>query len=278
MMRRILLLCSRVEHASELVGKTLELSKRLEAGVTFLYVKEEGLFDLPIYEGREENMEAVREHLESLLREKGLEDWALLVYENDLIDHALLEADREDSVLIVADRHEELGRLLHKSGRPLYMLVPRGNHRPSKALYVPDVVGDPLPCFRLAKRLEPEVSWEAYMDYQFFPTADDAMIDPVVGAMTPEILLEQESEIIESTRKRFLDFCESQGIRGRFEIGERGIKQEVLDALQETGAELLVVAPTDPETVLAEGVEELLPNLEVDLLVCFQERAASLEL
>jgi hypothetical protein len=258
--------------------KARELSQRLEAGVTFLYVKEEGLFELPIYEGREENMEAVREHLEGLLRQKGLEDWALLIYENDPVDHAVLESKREDSLLIVSDRHKKLARLMHKSGRSLYIVAPKGDHHPRKALYVPDVVGDPIPCFRLAKRLEPEAQWEAYMDYQFFPTADDAMIDPVVGAMTPEILMEQESEIIESTRQRFLEFCEREGIQGRFEIGEAGIKQELLEELERTGAELLVVAPSDPETILADGVKELLPNLEVDMLVCFQERAASLEL
>ncbi|ADV45944.1 hypothetical protein Nitsa_0676 [Nitratifractor salsuginis DSM 16511] len=277
-MRRLLALCSEVEQAPELIGKTRELSDRLKAGVTLVYVKEEGLFELPIYEGREENMEAVREHLEELLRKEGLEEWALLIYENDLVDHAVLESDREDSLLIVANQHEELGKLLQKSDRPLYVIVPEAEHHPVKGLYVPDVVGDPAPCFHMVKRLEPKVGWEAYMDYQFFPSADDAMIDPVMGTMTPEILIQEESQVIESTRERFEAFCKAEGIPGHFEIGESGIEQDVQDALERSGADLLVFAPTDRETILAEGAKGLLANTDVDVLVCFQVRAASLEL
>ncbi len=269
MQTRILGVCSRLEAAEELIEKCRELAERLEAGVTLLYVKEEGLFELPIYEGREATMAAAREHLESLLRSRGIEGWALLVRENDLPDQAALEAQRESSLLIVADRNEELPELLSKARRPLYVLLPGHSHSPSRGLIVLDVAGVGHRCLDLARKAEPQVSWRAYMDYQFFPTVADAGIDPVVGAMTPEILIEQESDILQTHRRNFEDFCREEGLEGLFEVGEHGVERDVLDRLESEGSDLLVIAAEDPETILGEGAKALILSAPVDTLVCF---------
>ncbi len=269
MQKRILGVCSRLEAAEELIDKCRELAGRLEGGVTLLYVKEEGLFELPIYEGREATMEAAREHLESLLRSRGIEGWALLVRENDLPDQAALEAQRESSLLIVADRHEELPELLNKAKRPLYVLVPGGSHTPARGLIVLDVAGVGRHCLRLARQAEPQVEWRAYMDYQFFPSVADGGIDPVVGAMTPEILIEEQSDIMQTYRRNFENFCREEGIEGVFEVGEHGVEEDVLERLEREGSDLLVIAAEDPETILGEGAKALILSAPVDTLVCF---------
>ena len=269
MQTRILGVCSRLDAAEELIDKCRELAGRLEAGVTLLYVKEEGLFELPIYEGREATMEAAREHLESLLQSRNIEGWALLVRESDLPDQAALEAQRESSLLIVADRNDELPDLLSKARRPLYVLLPERSHAPSRGLIVLDVAGVGRHCLDLARKAEPQVSWRAYMDYQFFPTVADAGIDPVVGAMTPEILMEEESDILQTRRRTFEEFCREEGIEGVFEVGEHGVERDVLDRLKSEGCDLLVIAAEDPETILGEGAKALILSAPVDTLVCF---------
>jgi len=269
MQTRILGVCSRLEAAEELIDKCRELAGRLSAGVTLLYVKEEGLFELPIYEGREATMEAAREHLESLLQNRGIEGWALLVRENDLPDQAALEANRESSLLMVADRNDELPELLSEAKRPLYVLAPGRSHAPERGLIVLDVAGVGHRCLDLARKVEPQVSWRAYMDYQFFPTVADAGIDPVVGAMTPEILIEQESDILQTHRRNFEDFCREEGLEGLFEVGEHGVERDVLDRLESEESDLLVIAAEDPETILGEGAKALILSAPVDTLVCF---------
>ena len=269
MQKRILGVCSRLEAAEELIDKCRELSGRLEAGVTLLYVKEEGLFELPIYEGREATMEAAREHLESLLRNRGIEGWALLVRENDLPDQAALEAQRESSLLMVADRNDELPELMAKVRRTLYVLLPGQTHCPSRGLLVTETAGAGRHCLNLARQAVPDIQWKAYMDYQFFPTMADAEIDPVVGAMTPEILAEEESEIMQSRRESFESFCREEGIEGVFEVGEHGVEEDVLERLQREGDDLLMIAAEDPESVLGEGAKALILSAPVDTLVCF---------
>ncbi len=276
MKARILALCSDLERCEEVVDKTQELSKRLSAGVTLIYVKEEGLFELPIYKGRDRNLDAAREYLEAILRQRGLDDWALLLYESDIADHALLEAEREGSFLIVTHQNEGIDSLIKKSKSALYVLGSASSHKPSKALYVPDVIGDWKPCLDMAKSIEPATSWDAYMDYQFFPTAEDAMVDPMLGAMTPEILIE-ESEIIKSTKERFEAFCEAEGIEGYFEIGEQGLVEDILDAIKRSKADLLVTALSDADTILAEGAKSLVESINIDLLICFWQQTLILD-
>jgi len=268
MQKRILGVCSRLETAEELVDKCRELAERLEAGVTLLYVKEEGLFELPIFEGKTASIETAKEHLESILHKRGIDEWPLLIRENDLPDQAALEAERESSMLIVADRHEELPELLDKTKRPLYVLVPGASHTPGRGLIVPDLVETGRRCLALARRIEPETVWRAYMDYQLIPTMAEVEIDPVVGAMTPEILFQEESELQQAQRRAFEDFCREEGIEGVFEVGEHGVEEDVLERLEQEGSDLLLLATTDPETILGEGAKALILSAPVDTLIC----------
>jgi len=97
--KRLLLLCTSMRNFDALVERSRWLAKKYEAGVTLLYVKEEKFFELPIFEGSDGSIDNLRERLLSRLRENGLEEWALLVYDNDVVDHARLEAEREESFL-----------------------------------------------------------------------------------------------------------------------------------------------------------------------------------
>jgi len=269
MQKRILGICSRLETAGELIDKCRELAERLAAGVTLLYVKEEGLFELPIFEGETSTMQRVREHLESLLRDRGIEGWVLLVRENDLPDQAALEAERESSLLVVADRNDELPELLDKAKRALYVLVPGRSHTPERGLVVLDVAGAGRHCFTLARKVEPGVVWHAYMDYQFFPTAADAGIDPVVGAITSDVLIEEQSELLRTHRRDLENFCREEGIEGTFEVGEHGVEEDVLDRLRKEECDLLLIAAEDQGTILGEGAKALILSAPVDTLVCF---------
>ena len=166
--KRILAVCSRSGQLDALIAKCAELAERYGAGVTLLYVREENLFELPLFRESDGSMESVRESLLRKVRESGHEEWAVLTFENDLIDHARLEASREHSFLIVSDDHEELGELTAATGIAILRLKEGASHRYGNVLVALDSAysGEEGLDFVLGFAEGARVS--CYLDYQLF--------------------------------------------------------------------------------------------------------------
>ncbi|WP_457607910.1 hypothetical protein [Nitratifractor sp.] len=267
--KRILALCSNVEQLDGVVEKTGELAKRYGAGVTLLYVKEERLFELPLFEKSDGSVEDLARILREELRRHGYEEWAVLAYENDLVDHARLEAERERSFLVVSDEHEEVDKLVSALKRPLLILRRESSHHYDRVLVALDSASSSERGLDFVKGLVGEAQLHCIMDYQMLISLADPTIDPVVGAMTPDLLVEEENEVIQAARQSFEELCRRQGIEGRFTIGEKGLVEDLLDEVSAQEPDLLALVVEDPDTLMAEAAEMLALRTPCDLLVCY---------
>jgi hypothetical protein len=259
-----------MEDARELIASVREKAARLEAGVTLLYVKEERLFELPIFGEGAPSLEGAREYLQRLVREIAGEEWPVLVYEGDPVDRALLEAEREEAALLITDLEGKgRGELLRRSNAPLLFFESGGTHRCRKGLIVFDPAWSDDGCLPLVRNVLEADTWSAYLDYQVVSAlGSDLSIDPVADTLATEIQL--EAEVMEARKKSFLELCEREGIPGTFEVGEKGLVEDILSRADSEGAECLAFVVEDRETLFAEALEELVVRAGRDLLVCFR--------
>jgi hypothetical protein len=266
---RIVTLLTRMEHAREVIRLTARKAAALDAGVTLLYVREERLFELPIFGEEEPSLDAAREYLLSEVREAGGEKWAVLAYDDDPVDHLLLEAERERAELLIAEMEEEREKLIARTRVPVLFPKTGTTHRCAKGLIVLDAAYSEGGCLPFVRRVLEATEWSAYMDFQILPTmGTDLSLDPVVDTLATG--LEVEQELKEIREKAFRELCEAEGMEGYFEIGEQGIAQDILSRAAVVEAECLAVIAEDHDTLLAEALGELAAEAKRDLLICFQ--------
>jgi len=266
---RIVTLLTRMENAPELIELTARKAAALEAGVTLLYVREERLFELPIFGEEEPSLDGAREYLLAEVRKAGGERWAVLAYDDDPVDHLLLEAEREKADLLIAGMEEDRERLIARTRTPVLFPKAGTAHRCGKALVVFDAAYSDDLCLPFVRKALEAGEWSAYMDFQILPTmGTDLSLDPVVDTLATGLEVEQELKSIRE--KAFRELCEAEGMEGYFEVGELGIAQDILSRAAVVEAECLAVIAEDHDTLLAESLGELAAEAKRDLLVCFQ--------
>ena len=97
----------------------------------------------------------------------------------------------------------------------------------------------------------------------------DPSLDPVVGAMTPDVLMSEESEVIEIRKEAFENLCKEKGLPGTFELGEHGLVEDLLDRVKAEGPDLLAVVAEDRDTLMAEAARDLIRLSPCDVLLCY---------
>ena len=270
--KRILAVCSQSDQLDELIAKCGELAGRYSAGVTLLYVKEENLFELPLFRESDGSMESIHERLNRKVRESGHEDWAVLAFENDLVDHARLEASREESFLIVSDDHEELDELVAATGRATLRLKRGGTHRYGNVLIALDSAYSSEAGLDFVLDFAGEAEFRCYLDYQLILSMSDPSMDPVVGAMTPEVMMSEESEVIEIRKEAFEKLCKTKDLPGTFELGEHGLVEDILDRLKTGKPDLLAIVAEDRDTLMAEAARDLVWRSPCDVLLRYNRQ------
>jgi len=268
--KRILAVCSSIDQLDTLIAKCAELSERYDAGVTLLYVKEENLFELPFFSESDGSVESIRQLLSKKIRESGHEEWAVLAFENDLVDHVRLEASREESFLIVSDEHDELDELA-ALGRALLSLKGGTVHRYKKVLIALDSAFSGEQGLDFTFGFAPGAHFSCYMDYQLIMSMEDPSLDPVVGAMTPEVLMSEESDVIEIRKRAFENLCREKGLDGSFEVGEYGLVEDVMERVKISEPDLLAIVAEDRDTLMAEAARDLVKKVPMDLLFVLNE-------
>jgi hypothetical protein len=267
---RITALLTRLEEAEEMIGLLKRKAEALEAGVTLLYVREERLFELPLFGGREPSAEEIRSHLLTLTRSAGREEWAVLAYDDDPVDRLLLEADREHAGLLLTDLKGAREDLLSRTRIPVLFMEPGGRHGCGKGLIVIDPACSGNTCLSRVRRILEAAEWSAYMDDQIIPTVGSGVaLDPVADTLAVEAGLEAELRSVHE--RAFYELCKAEGLEGYYEIGEAGIPRDILNRALAVGADCLAVIAEDHDTLLAEALGALAEETGGrDLLVCFQ--------
>jgi len=267
---RIVILLSRMERAKEVIDVAVKEAVRLDAGVTLLYVREEKLFELPIFGEALPSLEGAREYLQEQVRRAGAESWAIFVYENDPVDRVLLEIEREKAELLISDLEgEEREELIGKVWIPLLLLESGTLHAWEKALVVFDPAYSGNLCLPRVRRILDASAWSAYLDYQVVPTmGSDVSMDPMLDTLNIDVAMERE--LMSVRKKAFEELCKSEGIPGVFEEGELGMVEDILTRAELENADCLVLIVEDRDTLLAEALGRLASRARRDLLICYQ--------
>jgi hypothetical protein len=268
---RIVTLLTRWENAEKLIRRTAHYAERLEAGVTLLYVREEHLFELPLFERRMPSREEVQAKLRELARKVGGEEWVVFCHDDDPVDRAILEATREHATLLISDERKESEALLRRAPSPLiFPALDKASGTCARGLLVFDPAFRGEQCLPEIRRILAAREWSAYMDYQVIPAVGEVTgIDPLADAVVTD--LELEEELREIREKAFKAFCEAQGLEGYFEVGEAGVVEDILQRAAVVEAECLACIVADRETLLADALPELVRKATGDLMVCFQD-------
>ncbi len=270
---RILAVVAQMQECAKTLPVVAKLAKKHEAGVTLLYVHEEKLFELPVYEGERLDLEGIRAAMKREAAKAGLEDAALLVYANDLVDRAVLEAQREeDAMIVTAYRKEDAHKLAFKCGRPLLVLKEaKGEY--TKAVVSIDSVAETERCLDFLQAALPQTKLHLYQDFQYFsqPIADP-FVDPMIEPYDMSIETMESNEMIQARKEAFYTLCETRKLEGTFLMGDKGIEEDVVAFLKEQGADLLVFDLLDDATLLAMALEDTLALVETDTLVCTEMR------
>ncbi len=268
---RIVSLLTRWEDAERLIRRTAHYAERLKAGVTLLYVREEHLFELPLFGRRIPSREEVQEKLRELARKVVGEEWVIFCHDDDPVDRAVLEAEREHAALLISDDRKESEELLRRSPAPLlFPDLERASGECDRGLLVFDPAFRGAECLPQIRRVLAAREWSAYMDDPGIPAVGETTgIDPLADAVVSD--LELEEELREIREKAFREFCEAEKLEGYFEVGEEGIVEEILRRAAVVEAECLGCIVADRETLLADALPELVRRAGRDLMICFQE-------
>ncbi len=267
---RILAVCNELEKCGPLLEKSAELAKKHNSGVTLMFVDEPAWFDLPIF--RKEDLpdkEKIRHELKRRAAAVGLEDVAILVYAADTPDRVAVEVQKEADTLVICNYHKKISaRISEKAKAPLLVLKEEALHLYTRAVVTIDAVM-PECCLDFMHRFFEGVQLRLYQDFQFIPMPS---VDPAVEPFDISMDTSVYTELLEAKREAFMQFCRERGLKGTFEIGESGIDEDTVAFVRKEGADLLVLAPLDPDTILGDAVEDILEKSPVDTLICYEVR------
>ena len=267
-LNRILAVCSDFRRCDDVIAKSAEIAGAHEAGLTVMFVKEEALFELPVFDTDEaSDLERIRHKLQQKVKETDIENVAVFVYENDVVDRAALEAEREGDCLIVTHTAPKINaKLAQKRVAPVLVLQNQPESY-TKAVVAVDTAPSER-CVRYLKDLFPGLDMTLYQDFQYIPVT--AAVDPTFEPYDIGMDATVYTELLEARREAFETFCKEKGYACKFEIGENGVATDAVRFAETKEADLLVVAPADPDTILGGSVEDILSEASSDVLVCFE--------
>jgi len=269
---RVLAFCNDYKQCDMVIGKCARLAKTHDAGVTLMYVHEHALFELPFFTQEELlDHERVKRELMQKAREHGIEEPAVLVYENDTPDHVALESQREADTLVVTGYAGEVTAETVKRATVPVLVLKEGPHIYANAVVAIDAVM-PERCLKFMHRFFEGTKPHLYLDFQYVPIPS---VDPVVEPLDTGMDATIYTELLEAKREAFEAFCQEKGLEGIFEIGENGIAEDTTAFVEKRGAELLVLAPLDKDTVLGDATGDILERASTDILICFEASVAS---
>ncbi len=267
-MNRILAVCNAYEKCDEVIDVAAKLAKEHGCGVTLMFVHEVSLFELPFFHKDESlDHDTLHRELEKKALEAGIEEPAILIFENDTADHVVEEAQREADTLVVTMYARKIThKVVKKMTTPL--LVLRGDlHLYTKAVVAIDAVM-PEHCLDFMHRFFKGVDLHLYQDFQYIPMPS---VDPVVEPFDVGMDTNMYMELMSAKQEAFQNFCKEKGLKGTFESGENGIDEDTVAFVKKTGADLLVLAPLDKDTLLGDAIEDIVEKSPVDTLICYEQ-------
>ncbi len=266
---RILAVCNDFDTCDMLLAKTAQMARRHQAGVTVMFVHEHDLFELPVFtEEVAVDRQKIREEIAQKVRNAGIENAAIFVYESETADRVALESTREADTVIVTPYVEGITSDVIEKAKIPVLVLKEALHSYAKAVVAIDAVM-PRRCLALMQHFFEGVELHLYQDFQYIPVPTvDPAVEPLDVGMDATIY----TELLDAKREAFREFCKEKGLKGTFEVGESGIDEDTVSFVRKQNADLLVLAPLDRGTILGEAVGDILEKSETDIFVCYETK------
>ena len=264
---RILAVCNDFEKCDLLLKKCAKISEEHDCGVTLMFVKEEELFELPFFSDDDvSDHKKLRKELLKKAKNKGIDNLAVLIYENDTADRAALEAEKENDSLIIMPYTEKItDKVIRKCNVPTLILkdtVPEY----ARAVVVVDTIVTGK-CMDFLHTLFSGTEISLLQDFSYFPMpVSDTGVDPFgIGTDGIDYL-----EFLKSQKKAFYEFRQENGVNGAFIVGENSIEDNIVSFVKQKQADLLSINVAQRGTILADAIDEIILKSSGDVFVCFE--------
>ncbi len=267
---RVLALCNDYEKCEDLLVKVAEISKAHNAGVTLMFVTEEAMFELPFFSKEDKsNHKVLRRELLKKAQNAGINNPAVLVYENDTADRVALEVKRENDALVIMPYEDKITMsVIKKVDIPILVLKKNSLHEYSKAVIAIDAATGKI-CLEFLRTLFNIVETELFQDFLYFPMP---VADPAIEPFDIAGDGIEYAQLLKIRKEAFYEFCEKMGVKGTFIVGESGIDEDIVSFVKQKQADLLVINALDRDTILGDAIDDILLKIDSDTLVCFENR------
>jgi hypothetical protein len=266
-----------IEKVDNLLEKAVAFSNQHQTTLEVLFVHEEPLFKMPDYFLSDEKIsketidkkkikKSIQEKLNSLNPHKSV---SILILVDDTLDQVLEYGKENKDILFITAYHEELNsKLLHKS--PYSFWIVKNEIKSYCKILLPiDLNAKSVEVIKATEHIFPTVPLEMVHDYRF--TLDMTLIEddhlritPIVSSIDIEISQERK----ERQRELFETYKHDFNLTGDFLEENEGLEEDLVEYINQSQAELIVMYPEEIELFLSSNlITKLLHRVPKDFLV-----------
>ena len=274
---RVVVVLNEIENTDNLLEKAVAFSKQHQTTLEVLFVHEEPLFQLPDYFLSDETIsknkidkKRIKETIQEKLSALNVQRMAsILVLVDDTIDQVLEYGKENRDILFITAYHEELNsKLLHKS--PYSFWIIKNKIKSYKKILLPlDLNKKSVEIIKATGHIFPTAQMGMVHDYRF--TLDMSLMEDEHLKITP-IVSSMDIEINQDRKKKqralFETYKSDFNLTGDFLEENQGLEEDLLEYINKSYAELIVMYPEEIELFLSSNlITKLLHRVPKDFLI-----------
>jgi hypothetical protein len=275
--KRVVVLLNEINNIDNLLEKAVAFSQQHETTLEVLFVHEEPLFKLPDFFLSEDkksqnrvDKRLIKENIEKKLTKLGADkSISIMVLIDDTLDQVKAYGKEHKDILFITSYHESLNRkLLHKTAYSYWIIKNEGEGYNNILLPI-DLNPKSEEVLKATQHLFPKAELRMVHDYRFTLNTsliedDHLRIAPIVSSIDIEInqtQKERQKELFEACKANF-------HIKGDFIEENRGLEEDLVEYIEKSEAELIVMYPEEIELFLSSSlIIKLLHRVPKDFLV-----------
>jgi len=275
--KRVVVVLNEMGNIDNLLEKAVAFSNKHQSTLEVLFVHEEPLFELPDYFLSDEKIskgtmdkKKIKKSIQEKLSALNAHTTAsILVLVDDTLNHVIEYGKDNKDILFITAYHEELNsKLLHKSPHSFW-IVKNESKSYSEILLPLDLNEKSTEVVKATEHIFPTAQLGVVHDYRF--TLDMTLIEddhlkitPIVSSMDIEINQEKK----ERQRAEFEAYKRDFNLTGDFLEENKGLEEDLVEYINKSQAELIVMYPEEIELFLSSNlIRKLLARVPKDFLV-----------
>ena len=275
--KRVVVVLNEMGNIDNLLEKAVAFSNKHQSTLEVLFVHEEPLFELPDYFLSDEKIskgtmdkKKIKKSIQEKLSALNAHTTAsILVLVDDTLNHVIEYGKDNKDILFITAYHDELNsKLLHKSPHSFW-IVKNESKSYSEILLPIDLNEKSTEVVKATEHIFPTAQLGVVHDYRF--TLDMTLIEddhlkitPIVSSMDIEINQEKK----ERQRAEFEAYKSNFNLTGDFLEENKGLEEDLVEYINKSQAELIVMYPEEIELFLSSNlITKLLARVPKDFLV-----------